>query len=107
VKRIAFVLKVREDKLEEYKIHHRGVWPEMLDALRRSGWNNYTLFMRKDGLLFGYFETPRDFQTALAGMAGEEVNARWQEFMAPYFEVLQGGRADESMVELEEVFHLD
>jgi L-rhamnose mutarotase len=107
MKRIAFLLKVREDKLEEYKMHHRAVWPEMLDALRRSGWDNYTLFMRKDGLLFGYFETPRDFQTALAGMAGEEVNARWQEFMAPYFEMPQGGRADESMVELEEVFHLD
>jgi hypothetical protein len=27
--------------------------------------------------------------------------------MAPYFEALNGKRADESMLELEEVFHLD
>lgn len=107
MKRVAFILKVREDKLEEYKSHHQAVWPEMLDALRHTGWHNYSLFMRKDGLLFGYFETPQDFQTALAGMSKEGVNARWQEFMAPYFESLQGARPDEMMLELEEVFHLE
>ena len=105
--RVAFVLKVRKDKLEEYKAHHQAVWPEMLEALRRTGWRNYSLFMRQDGLLFGYFETPADFQTALDGMANEPVNARWQEFMAPYFESLQGGRPDEMMLQLEEVFHLE
>jgi L-rhamnose mutarotase len=40
-------------------------------------------------------------------MAGEEINDKWQQFMAPYFEDLGGAHADESMVELEEVFHLD
>ena len=40
-------------------------------------------------------------------MAKEEINARWQEFMAPYFENLSGAHADESMVELKEVFHTD
>ena len=107
MKRVAFLLKVREDKLEEYKEHHKAVWPEMLNALRRTGWHNYSLFMREDGLLFGYFETPENFQAALAGMAKEEINAKWQEFMAPYFEALGGARPDEMMVALEEVFHLD
>jgi L-rhamnose mutarotase len=107
MKRISFLLKVRQDKLEEYKQHHTTVWPEMLDALRRTGWHNYSLFMRDDGLLFGYFETPSSFQAALAGMSKEEINKRWQDFMAPYFENLSGTHADESMVELEEVFHLD
>ena len=107
VKRVAFILKVRQDKLDEYKSHHQAVWPEMLDALRRTGWRNYSLFMRQDGLLFGYFETPQDFHTALAGMAKEGVNARWQKFMVPYFESLEGARPDQMMLELEEVFHLE
>ena len=107
MRRIGFILKARQDKLEEYKAHHQKVWPEMLDALRRTGWHNYSLFMRDDGLLFGYFETPESFQAALAGMSKEEINTKWQEFMAPYFENLSGAHADESMVELEEVFHLD
>jgi L-rhamnose mutarotase len=107
MRRVGFVLKVRQDKLAEYKEHHKHVWPEMLDALRRHGWHNYSLFLRDDGLLFGYFETPASFQAALAGMAQEEINAKWQEFMAPYFENLGGAHADQSMVELQEVFHLD
>lgn len=107
MKRIGFVLKVKEDKIEEYKKHHQAVWPEMLDALRRTGWHNYSLFMRDDGLLFGYFESPDSFQTALDGMSQAEINTKWQDLMAPYFEGLSRAHADESMVELEEVFHLD
>jgi L-rhamnose mutarotase len=107
MKRVGFLLKVRPDKLQEYKKHHQAVWPEMLDALRRTGWHNYSLYMREDGLLFGYFETPESFQAAQAGMSREKINAKWQEFMSPYFENLGGQHPDESMVELEEVFHLD
>jgi len=106
MKRVALLLKVRQDKIAEYKEHHTKVWPEMLVALRRTGWHNYSLFMRADGLLFGYFETPDSFQAALDGMSREDINARWQDFMAPYFEGL-GARADQMMEELEEVFHLD
>ena len=107
MKRVGFLLKVRQDMIEDYKKKHEAVWPEMLDALRRHGWHNYSLFIRDDGLLFGYFEAEESFAASLAGMAKEEVNARWQEMMAPYFEGLAGAHADQSMVELEEVFHLD
>lgn len=107
MKRVGFLLKVKEDMIEDYKKYHDNVWPEMVDALRRTGWHNYSLFMREDGWLFGYFETPDNFQAALEGMAKEEVNARWQELMAPYFEGLDGAHADESMITLEEVFHVN
>ena len=107
MKRVGFLLKVREDKLAEYKEHHRNVWPEVLDALKRNGWRNYTLFMRPDGLLFGYFETPESFEAALAGMATEPASLKWQEFMKPYFEALDGKRPDQSMLELVEVAHHD
>jgi L-rhamnose mutarotase len=106
MKRIGFVLKVKEELIGEYKRRHDEVWPEMLDALRRTGWHNYTLFLGDDGLLFGYFETPESFQSALDGMTEEAVNARWQTEMAPFFEGT-GGHADEMMDELVEVFHLD
>jgi L-rhamnose mutarotase len=107
MRRIGFLLKVKADKLAEYKQHHEHVWPEMLDALRRTGWHNYSLFLRDDGLLFGYFETPDGLQAAQAAMAAEPINAKWQSLMAPYFENLGGLHADESMQELDEVFHLD
>jgi L-rhamnose mutarotase len=106
MKRVGFVLKVKQEKIAAYKVHHQRVWPEMLEALRRTGWHNYSLFLRDDGWLFGYFETPESLQAALEGMSREEVNARWQDFMAPYFEGL-GAHADKMMEELEEIFHLD
>ncbi len=107
MKRVGFLLKVKPDKIDEYKARHQSVWPEMLEALRRRGWHNYSLFMRPDGLVFGYFETPESFDAALAGMAQEEVNARWQDFMAPYFEGLGGAHADQMMEALEQVFFLE
>jgi L-rhamnose mutarotase len=106
MQRVGFVLKVKADRLDEYKQRHEQVWPEMLDALRETGWHNYSLFLREDGLLFGYLETP-DFQKALDGMARKEVNAHWQAEMAPFFEALEGRRPDEGMLQLEEVFHLE
>ncbi|MFL7794044.1 MAG: L-rhamnose mutarotase [Anaerolineae bacterium] len=106
MQRIGFLLKVKENMLEEYKKRHEAVWPEMLDALRRTGWHNYSLFMQEDGLLFGYFEAEESFQASLDGMAKEEINAKWQDTMAPFFEGA-GDHADRMMVELEEVFHLD
>jgi len=106
MQRVGFMLKVKQDKIEEYKEHHKSVWPEMLDALQEAGWHNYSLFMTDEGLLFGYVETP-DFERALEKMAETDVNKRWQDFMAPYFEDIGGKHADESMVPLEKVFYLE
>jgi L-rhamnose mutarotase len=107
MKRVGFLLKVKPEKIPEYRARHKAVWPEMQDALRRTGWHNYSIYMRDDGLLFGYFETPESFHAALDGMSKEEINSKWQDYMAPFFENLSGQHADESMLELEEVFHLD
>lgn len=106
MKRVGFLLQVKKDKIDEYKKHHENVWPEMLEALRRTGWHNYSLFLRDDGLLFGYFEAAESFEASLEGMAQEEINLKWQEFMGPYFESI-AGRPDENMITLEEVFHTD
>jgi L-rhamnose mutarotase len=105
MQRVGFLLKVKPDMMEEYKRRHAAVWPDMLAALRETGWLNYSLFMRPDGTIFGYFETP-DYEAARAGMAAREVNLRWQTDMAPFFESLTG-RPDESFIALEEVFHTD
>lgn len=104
--RVGFCFKVKKDRIPEYRECHRQVWPDMLQALRESGWQNYSLFLREDGLLFGYLETD-DFQKALDGMAIREVNLRWQAEMGPFFESLEGRRPDQGMLVLEEVFHLD
>ncbi len=106
MERVCFLLRVKRERLEEYKARHRAVWPEMLDALREARWRNYSLFLREDGLLVGYLETD-DFEAAQRAMARADVNERWQREMAPFFVDPPGGRADTAMQPLEEVFHLD
>ena len=104
--RVCFLLKVRNEKVAQYKERHAHVWPEMLDALRQAGWRNYSIFLRPGGLLVGYLETD-DFQKCTAAMKQHPVNARWQSEMAEFFESLGDGAVDDSIFPLEEIFHLD
>jgi len=105
MQRVCFTLQVNPERIEEYKARHREVWPEMQAALRETGWCNYSLFLRDDGLLVGYLETD-NFEEARSRMARREVNDRWQQEMAGFFVQPEGLLPDRAMQSLEEVFHL-
>ena len=100
--RYCFNLQVRPDRMAEYVERHQAVWPEMQDALRATGWRNYSLFLRADGLLIGYVEAD-DLAASQAAMAATEVNARWQAEMAQFF---AGTAPGDGFPLLTEVFHL-
>jgi L-rhamnose mutarotase len=104
-RRVCFSLQVKPERLAEYRERHAAVWPEMLRALSDTGWHNYSLFVRPDGLLIGYFETD-SLDDARAGMARTGVHARWQAEMAEFFVDLDGA-PDERFLELTEAFHLE
>jgi L-rhamnose mutarotase len=106
VQRICFQLKVRPDRIDEYVARHANVWPEMRAALHETGWHNYSLFLQPDGTLTGYLETD-DFDAAQAAMSLTEVNERWQNEMAEFFQDLDGGNPDEHMTTIKEIFHID
>jgi L-rhamnose mutarotase len=106
VQRVCFQLQVKPERLEEYSGRHRAVWPEMLQALKRSGWHNYSLFLREDGLLIGYVEVD-SLAAAQAAMDAEDINVAWQEQMGEFFIDLDGARPDTGFLELREVFHLE
>ncbi|MFC0680213.1 L-rhamnose mutarotase [Lysobacter korlensis] len=104
-RRVCFQLQVKPERLAEYRDRHAAVWPEMLRALKDTGWHNYSLFVRDDGLLIGYFETD-SLDAAREGMAATDVNARWQAEMGEFFVDLESS-PDEGFLELTEVFHLE
>jgi L-rhamnose mutarotase len=93
---------VRPDRIDEYIEAHRSVWPELLDAIREAGIRNYTIF-RRGNEMFGYFESD-DLEEAGRYLAGQEVNARWQDAMA---ELLEERVPDDGPPPLPEVFRLD
>ena len=104
--RYCFHLQVRPERMAEYVGRHQAVWPDMQDALRATGWRNYSLFLRSDGLLIGYVESD-DLAASQAAMAATEVNARWQAEMAEFFTGIDGRPPDEGFLLLTEVFHLE
>lgn len=105
MERVCFQLQVKPDRIEEYQRRHAAVWPDMLQALHESGWSNYSLFLRPDGLLIGYFET-ESLDAAQAEMARTDVNARWQAEMGEFFLDLDLP-PDQGFLRLEEIFNLD
>lgn len=104
--RYCFCLQVLPEMLAEYEERHAAVWPEMLVALRDSGWRNYSIFARPDGLIIGYVEAD-DLAAARAAMAATAVNARWQRQMQRFFAHLGGQLPDEGFELLRLIFSLD
>lgn len=67
-----------EARYEEY---HSAVWADVLAAIHRAGITKYLIF--RDGLdLFHYIECA-DYDRAIAELATDPVNIRWQAEMAP------------------------
>lgn len=104
-RRVCFQLQVDPARLDEYRARHEAVWPEMLRAIEASGRRNYSLFLRDDGLLIGYYETDDD-DASQAALELDPRTAAWEADMAGFF-ISLGGRPDQSAPRLPEVFHLE
>lgn len=103
--RHCFLLRVRPERIDDYVADHEHVWPEMQEALRRSGWGDYSLFLdRSTGLVVGVV-TSDDFDSAQRRMDAEDINTRWQQSMAGYFLPVDDRVPPGAMVELEQYFH--
>ncbi|CAM5451331.1 L-rhamnose mutarotase [Leifsonia shinshuensis] len=104
MERVCFTMRLKPERVADYLAAHETVWPEMLDALRETGWSDYSLFVdREEALVVGVLETD-DFEGAIAAMSEREVNARWQANMARY--VADEAAPDSTMKRLDEYFHL-
>ena len=100
------MLQVKPDRLEEYRLRHASVWPDMIEALQRTGWHIYSLFLTPRGDLIGYLETD-DFQLAQTKMRAEPINHLWQTEMRDFFIETGDKDPDQLMSPLDEVFHID
>ncbi len=83
--RVGIHTRLRPGTEQRYDEYHRAVWPDVLAAIRRTGITEYVIF--RDGLdLFHYIECD-DYDRAIAELARDPVNIRWQAEMAPMMAV--------------------
>ena len=105
VQRHGQVIRVRPEKLEEYKAYHADVWPGVLAMIRQCNIRNYSIY-HKDGTLFAYFEyVGDDFEGDMAKMAADPTTQEWWDIMMPVQQPLETRAEGEWWAEMEEVFH--
>lgn len=112
MQRYGTVIGLRADKLEEYKALHAAAWPGVLQKIKESHIQNYSIYLRQldDGrhYLFSYFEyTGTDFAADMAKMAADETTQRWWSLCKPCQQPLDSRAPDEWWASMEEVFHQD
>jgi L-rhamnose mutarotase len=103
VERTCFSFELVPGREGEYDRRHRAVWPDLLDALRRAGVRNYSIF-RRGTTVIGYAECEPDAATAFGKVGQTEVNARWAGWFADLIVGIADGDWQRSYAE---VFHLD
>ncbi len=107
MKRYGMVIRVRPEKLEEYKKLHANPWPEVLKTIKECNIQNYSIFYH-DGYLFSYFEyTGDNYEEDMKKMAADPVTQEWWKLCKPCQEPLPSRKEGEWWAEMEEVFHLD
>ena len=107
MKRYGMVIKVRPEKLEEYKRLHASVWPGVLGMIRECNIRNYSIYL-KDGYLFSYFEyIGADYAGDMKKMAADPHTQAWWKLTDPCQEPLETRKEGEWWASMEEYFHMD
>lgn len=105
--RYGSVIKVRPERLEEYKKLHAAVWPGVLRMISACNIRNYSIYYR-GGWLFSYFEyVGSDYDADMARMAADPETRRWWDVCKPCQEPLANRAEGEWWAAMEEVFHHD
>lgn len=107
VMRVAQVIGIKLDKLNEYKYHHAHPWAEINAIIKECNIENYSIYYN-DGLLFSYFDYVGDnYEKDMAKMAANPKTQEWWDLVKPFQDPLSTRKEGEWWSEMEEVFHLD
>jgi len=107
MKRYGSIIKIKPEKLEEYKKLHKNIWPGVAKTITECNIRNYSIFY-KDGFLFSYFEyVGEDYEADMKKMADDPITQKWWDVCKPMQEPLQTRKEGEWWAEMEEVFHQD
>jgi len=107
MKRYGSLIKLRPEKLDEYKELHANAWPEVLEMIRKCNIRNYSIYF-KDGFLFSYFEyVGDDYAADMALMAVDPKTQEWWKLTDPCQEPIETRKDGEWWASMEEFFHAD
>ena len=107
MQRYGSVIKLRPEKLAEYKEMHANVWPDVLKMIHECNIRNYSIYY-KDGFLFSYFEYHgEDFAADMKKMSADANTQAWWKLTDPCQQPLETRKEGEWWASMEEFFHID
>lgn len=107
MQRYGSVIKLKPEKLVQYKELHANVWPDVLKMIRECNIRNYSIYY-KDGFLFSYFEYHGDdFAADMKKMASDPTTQAWWKLTDPCQDLLKTRKEGEQWASMEEFFHMD
>ncbi|UNK71481.1 L-rhamnose mutarotase [Microbacterium sp. H1-D42] len=107
MKRVAQVIGLDPEQIDEYERIHREVWPGVLAQIKGSGIQNYSIY-RYGNLLFSYFEyVGDDYEADMAAMAEDPTTQEWWAVCEPKQRPVAEREEGEWWHTVPEVFHLD
>ncbi len=105
MKRYGMVIKLRPEKIEEYKQLHANVWPDVLNMIKKCNISNYSIYL-KDNFLFSYFEyTGSDYEADMQKMAADPVTQKWWAVCKPCQKPIETCKEGEWWANMDEIFH--
>ena len=107
VQRFGWVIKIKPEKLDEYKKLHADPWPEVNVMIKECNIQNYSIYYR-DGQLFSYLEyTGENFDADMKKMAADSITNEWWKLTDPCQEPVDSAEEGVWWADMEEVYHLD
>ena len=107
MKRYGSIIKIKPEKIEEYKKLHEDVWPDVLKTISECNIKNYSIYL-KDDFLFSYFEYyGTDYDADMEKMAADPATQLWWDINMPLQTPLEGTEEGGWWAAMEEVFHHD
>lgn len=104
MKKYAWTWNVKPEYVEEYVRMHKNPWPEIMEAHRKAGFHNYSIF--RNGCQFFYVFETEDEPKARQGCAEDESCIKWNEIAMRMIESEFGARVESGIEYLEEIFYL-
>lgn len=103
MQRVAFKMQLFEGKIEEYKRRHDEIWPELVELLKETGIEDYSIFLDETTLsLFGVLKIADSLK--LDDLPKQAIMQKWWAYMSD----IMASNPDNSPVSipLKEVFYL-
>lgn len=105
--RIASIITITDENLEEYKKLHQAVWNGVKDRIKKSNIQNYSIHY-KDNMLFSYFEyVGEDYEKDMEDMEKDDITQKWWSICKPLQTPVKNRLEKEWWASMEEIFFLE